>query len=87
MIIGVIYRHHKNNISQFIDVMDNTLSQLNDNNVDICLMEDFNINLEIDKRQPSTWQNLNMLASNGFIPITQPTRVTMSSHTIIDNII
>jgi len=74
MIIGVIYRHPKNNISQFIDVMDNQLSLLNDNNVDICLMGDFKINLEIDKRQPSTWQYLNMLASNELIPIiTQPT--------------
>jgi len=58
MIIGVIYQHPKNNISQFIDVMDNQLSQLNDNNVEICLLGDFNINLEVDKRQQKTHGNI-----------------------------
>ena len=50
-------------------------------------MGDFNINLNPEKRQTDAWHYLETLLGYGLFPvITKPTRVTVTSQTLIDHI-
>ena len=85
--IGVIYRHPKNNIAHFTDELSKTLDSYLNQPHDLALIGDFNINLDLEKRQTEAWHYLGTLLGFGLFPvITKPTWVTVASHTLIDHI-
>ena len=88
IIVGVIYRHPSMDL---IDFNRNYLNQLLENiskeQKSIFLLGDFNVNLLHYSEDNLTNEFLDSLASNSFIPlISQPTRITSHSNTLIDNI-
>ena len=85
LIIGTIYRHPKNILQTFMEGLNKNMEVLK--NKKVFLIGDMNINLSHPYQQTAT-DYLNLLHSNGYIPIiTTPTRVTDNSSTIIDHII
>ena len=88
IVCGCIYRHpHHNNMLDFNSYMNKVLCILNKENKEIYVAGDFNTDLlKIDS--VSTYQDFyNSITSYGFLPqIINPTRVTESSATVIDNI-
>ena len=85
--IGVIYRHPKNDIAHFTDELSKTLDSYLNQPHDLALIGDFNINLDPEKRQTEAWHYLETLLGFGFFPvITKPTRVTVTSQTLINHI-
>ena len=85
--IGVIYRHPKNSIAHFRDELSKTLDSYLNQPRDLALMGNFNINLDPEKRQTEAWHYLKTLLGFGLFPvITKPTRVTVTSQTLIDHI-
>lgn len=89
VIIAAIYRHPKNRVKTFIEHLNVNLELLK--NSKVYLVGDININIDtsvIHTTGSSSCDYINMLASNGFYPlITLPTRVTVTSSTVIDHII
>ena len=88
VIIGCIYRHHSP-VSSFLDkYLINTLDKLSKQPNKICaLMGDFNIDLAKYSSHAETSEFYDLLSSHGYRPlILQPTRVTSTSATLIDNI-
>ena len=84
--IGVIYRHPKNNIAHFTDELSKTLDSYLNQPHHLALMGDFNIKLDPEKRQTEAWYYRETLLGFGSIPvITKPTRVTVTSQTVIDH--
>ena len=86
-LVGSIYRHHQS-ISYFVENFLSDILHIINKSKKICaLMGDFNVDLlKIDQHEES---NLfyNVLTANGFRPlILQPSRVTKTSATLIDNI-
>ena len=88
IVAGVIYRHHTP-IKSFVDnfVLDILAKVSKEKQKIWILLGDFNIDLlKIDSHEDSNYF-YNILTSHGFRPlILQPTRVTLSSATLIDNI-
>ena len=85
-IIAVIYRHPKNNVNIFLDALDDKLQILNNNRRKVILMGDLKVDLNSDSSRRAVYVNL--IESNAFSSlITQPTRVTADSQTIIDHIL
>ena len=80
-----IYRHPRSDINTLILHFNMILPQLM--NKQVCTMGDFNINsLNYDSHTP-TFDFMNILLSNSFLPcITHPTRISNNSATVIDNI-
>lgn len=88
ILIGCIYRHHTK-ISLFIqDFLEKIMSSICSEKHKVCaIMGDFNIDLLKVDEDDETCQFFDLMSSNGFRPlILQPTRVTLSSATLIDNI-
>ena len=86
-IVGVIYRHPKNNIALFTDKLSTILDSYLKQPYDITLVGDFNINLDPEKCQTEAWHYLDTLLGFGLFPvITKPTRVTATSKSLIDHI-
>ena len=84
--IAVIYRHPENNVNIFLDALDDKLQILNNNRRKVILMGDLIIDLNSDSSRRADYVNL--IESNTFSSlITQPTRVTADSQTIIDHIL
>ena len=88
ILIGCIYRHpHMNNMDDFINYMEKTLSKINKENKEVYITGDFNIDLLKYEMVPKYQDFYNMMASNGYLPqITMPTRLTDTTMSIIDNI-
>ena len=102
IIIGILYRAPRENISNFLERIDEQLEKISRENKNIYLMGDFNIDLShsigINPSCTTTHVNknkidnngdkfLNILSSYAFYPcINIPTRITPTSSTLIDNI-
>ena len=85
-IIAVIYCHPGSNVNIFLDALDHKLHILNSNRRKVISMGDMNIELNSDSSRRIEYVNL--IKSNVFSSlITQPTRVTADSLTIIDHIL
>ena len=87
IIIGCIYRHHTP-ISLFCsEFMNKTLHKISKSKKTYALLGDFNINLLDYEKHPGVNDFYDTISSYGFRPlILQPTRVTKTSSTLIDNI-
>ena len=85
--IGVIYRHPKKHIAHLTDELSKTLDSYLNQPHDLALMGDFNINLDPEKRQTEACHYLETLLGFSLFPvITKPTRVTVTSQTLINHI-
>ena len=85
--LGNVYHPPKENITQFIDEIDQILLNLNHFKSTILLAGDFNINLlNIHSRQVFRDYFECMISQNMVPSLTFPTRITDSSATLIDNI-
>ena len=81
------YRHPSSSPERFTEHIETILHNLARENKNIFILGDFNINLLNCANHPASENFLNMLNSNYLLPyILQPTRVTDSSATLIDNI-
>ena len=81
------YRHPSSDINSFLDHMQETLSKIANENKIAIIMGDFNINLLNFENHTLSSDFINTMFSNHFQPlILQPTRVTDSTSTLIDNI-
>ena len=87
--IAVIYRHPHNNLSDFLNALDDKMNFLNTlKNNKAFIIGDINLDLNADNITSSGSDYLKMLQSHAFFPIiTKPTRVSASSQTIIDHIL
>ena len=89
ILIGCIYRHHSN-VSNFTEnFISPILDDIRDNekNKTCFLIGDFNIDLLKIEQNNSYCDFYDLLSSHGFTPlILQPSRVTATSATLIDNI-
>ena len=82
VVIGVIYA-----ISEFIDHMSSITDTLTRESKICYLMGDFNLDLFNHETHTLTGDFLNTLLSKSFVPfINRPTRVTLSTSTLIDKI-
>ena len=87
-IIGCIYRHPNKDLDEFNDNYLNTLlDKISKENKSVFLLGDFNVDLlKYDKHAPTN-EFLDSLSSRMFLPhIVQPTRISTTSKTLIDNI-
>ena len=87
MIVGVVYRPPGKDVSTFTSFMLDILNIVETENVTVCIMGDYNINLlNIDNHLP-TAEFLETMYSHGFYPlINKPTRIKNTTSTLIDNI-
>ena len=87
IICGCIYRHPNSDINQFLEYFEKALSKVTKENKECYISGDFNINLlNYDQNKIST-DFLDLMSSAAFLPsILEPTRITESSSTLIDNI-
>ena len=84
-IVGTVYRPPNCNIIDFNDAMSNILEKIGHNSCYI--MGDFNLDLMKHDKHPPTEKFLDVMYANHLIPvINRPTRVTMNTCTLIDNI-
>ena len=88
ILIGCIYRHPSMSIKEFNnDFLKNLLEKITLENKDIVLLGDYNINLLNYDNSPDVAIFLESMCSHSLFPsITQPTRVTSKSRTLIDNV-
>jgi hypothetical protein len=87
ILIGLIYRPPDKDMNIFIDYIFSTLTAIKKEHKTIYLMGDFNINLmNIDKHILSSEFLETMFSFSMYPLINKPTRVTMSTATLIDNI-
>ena len=87
VIIGCIYRHPSMDLDEFNDDFFNLLLENIASDKKLFLIGDFNIDLlKVDIDSPTT-NFFDIITSNLLVPhILQPTRITSSSRTLIDNI-
>ena len=86
-IIGGIYRHPNNDISNFSKLLDEKLTNLTESKAITIIVGDLNIDLTKFKEHRPTEDYLNGLIVNNFIPvITVPTRITAKTASLIDHI-
>ena len=87
LICGCFYRHPNSDINDFINYISKTLVKISKEKKECYLSGDFNIDLLKYDSNPKHRDFLNTMTSFGFLPhILQPTRITDSTSTIIDNI-
>ena len=88
IVIGCIYRHPSMDLEEFNECyLGMLLEKLSKENKTVFLMGDFNVDLLKYDKHNLTNEFLDSLSSNYFLPlILLPTRITMSSKTLIDNI-
>ena len=87
IIIGVVYRPPSRNIGHFNEHLKIIMDQINVAQLPCYLMGDTNINVLNHTTHKETGDYLDLLYSNGLIPvINRPTRVTDHSATLIDHI-
>ena len=81
-IVGVIYRHPKGDVNNFLTALNKKLDLLN--NKQYYLFGDFNINVNSTVNNEDGLNYLNTISSNGaYSLINKPTRVTKVSQKII----
>ena len=86
ILVGCIYRPPDSDINTFIDALHSTLDIINKECKLCALPGDFSIDL-LKGDLTSTADFLNALHTFNFLPfIIKPSRITMSSATLIDNI-
>ena len=87
-LIGCIYRHHASNIKNFTEnSLSDFLQYIDDKNKSSILVGDFNADLLNIEKHNDTHDYYDILSSSLFRPvILQPTRVTPTTATLIDNI-
>ena len=87
IITGCIYRHPHYNFEEFFKYLENCLEKIAKENKEVYICGDFNFDLLKIDSDSHTQNFFNLLCSYGFLPhVLQPTRVTGSSATVIDNI-
>ena len=88
IIVGVIYRHPSMDLTDFnCNYLNKLLENFSKEQNSIFLLGDFNVNLLNYNERNQTNEYLDSLAYNSFILlILQPTRITIHSNTLIDNI-
>ena len=88
IIAGVIYKHLKMDGTDFNNnFLKNFLKKINQEQKKVFLLGDFNVELIHYNEHKPTNEFLDSLASNSYLPyITQPSRYTNHSRTLIDNI-
>ena len=99
ILVGTVYRPPCNNITYFLENLDNSLEQISRENKHIYLMGDYNIDLtsSVHLKNPNTSAHennctnnnkfLDILSTYALSPcISKPTRITPTSSTLIDNI-
>ena len=86
-IIGVIYRPPGSGLTEFQKEFDLLNSKFEGKNKEIILLGDFNIDLlkVNDHKDTNIFYN-NLIAQHYLPAITKPTRITTSTHSLIDNI-
>ena len=85
LIVGTVYRPPNCNIVDFDDAMSNILEKIGHHSSFI--MGDFNLDLMKHDKHLPTEKLLDVMYANHLIPvINRPTRVTMNTCTLIDNI-
>ena len=84
---GSVYRHPHYNFDEFFKYLESCLSTIAKENKEVYICGDFNLDLLKIDTDHFTQHFFNLLCSYGLLPhFLQPTRVTESSATIIDNI-
>ena len=88
LIIGCVYKHHKDEVKDFTNNhMMPLLDKLSNENKDIMIMGDFKVNLINCNDDTNISNFLDIMVSYSFLPfITTPTRITRNTKTLIDNI-
>ncbi|XP_022095377.1 uncharacterized protein LOC110981788 isoform X2 [Acanthaster planci] len=86
IIIGVIYKPPSVNCYKFVESLDKTLTQINQDNKVSFIMGDFNINLSEEKTIQQMFKET-LRKHDHTTLIERPTRITETSKTLIDNII
>ena len=87
-IFAVIYRHPRNSPPTFIEKLDETMNYLHQKGNKVYIFGDINLDLNPQQTSSSISDYLQTLDSNGFAClITDPTRVTLNSKTIIDHLL
>ena len=87
IIVGTNYRHPKMNVTEFNNILNSLLKNINQEQKTVIFLSDFNIDLvDYNEHKPFS-KFLDSLASNPYLPyIIQPSRHTSHSRTLIDNI-
>ena len=88
IIVGVIYKHPKMDVTDFNNnFLNNLLKKINQEQKIVFLLGDFNVDLMRYNQHKPTNEFLGSLASNSYLPyIIQPIRHTSHSRTLIDSI-
>ena len=87
IIVGCVYRPPNQNTALFLDKLNDILSHISKDNKQCYVMGDFNLDLLQYNHHTPTQEFIDTLFSFAFIPlISNPTRLTFYSATLIDNI-
>ena len=87
ILVGCIYRHPTDNLSELTDKFNDIIKSLDHNRYQIYICGDINIDFLKYNTHPPTEQYLDMLYSNNLPPIiTKPTRITEHTATLDDHI-
>ena len=87
LICGVVYRHPNSDLLSFKEALLDKLEQISNENKHLIVIGDINIDLIKSNSYQFTSEYLDMIYSNYCFPvITQPTRITDHSQTLIDHI-
>ena len=87
IICGCIYRHPRSDLKEFLEYMEKCVSILSGENKDVYISGDFNVDLLKMDNNTSYQDFYSILTSHSYLPlIVNPTRVTNTSATVIDNI-
>ena len=87
IVCGCFYRHPSSDINEFTTYISKSLTKITREKKECYLMGDFNVDLLKYESSTKHRDFLNNLTSFGYLPfILQPTRITDSSTSLIDNI-
>ena len=87
MLCCCVYRHPDTDQDKFLQYLDSFMQKMTKKKKDLYIMGDFNFDLLNYANDIDTFKFLNSFVENGLLPlIHQPTRITESSGTVIDNI-
>ena len=83
-IVGVLYRHPKQNLIQFLHTFETVMEKLNSSKETYYISGDFNIDLIQNEKNNSIKNYTDMIYSLGCIPLIHyPTRITSTSSTLL----
>ena len=85
--VGVVYKKPSCNLEIFFEFYNKLLALISCQQRNIFILGDFNINLLVNSLEPDGRNFLNLNSLFGLFPLIKtPTRITMTSSTLIDNI-